>query len=264
MAKVSDPRARPRAESPGCRTGPDRVRALGEHDGGTGEGQQAEEDVEPEDGSPGPSEDQEAADQRAQGQAQAGHGGPDAQGPRPFSWAGVEVPDHREGAGLGCGSADAHHHPTGDEDIGGRGDRGDHRASAKDGHPGEHHLLAPEEVADGAEAQHEAGEGQGVPVHHPLQLTHRGVQLTLHVGQDDGDDGVVEEGQEETKRRVARAADRDRDMPSLTSEPFWRAEGSRSSSMGRAIPSGGDHATGGASNTCQPLVSSRRGGTLEA
>src|ERR1700731_4330278 len=52
-----------------------------------------------------------------------------------------------------------------------------------------------------------------------------------------------------TKRRVARAADRDRDIPSLTSEPFWRAEGCRSSSMGTAIPSGGDHATGGASQT---------------
>ena len=76
-------------------------------------------------------------------------------------------------------------------------DRGDDRAGAEDGHAGQHHLLAAEEVADGAEAQHEAGEGQGIAVHHPLQLAHRGVQVALHVGQNDRDDGVVEEGQEE-------------------------------------------------------------------
>ncbi len=76
-------------------------------------------------------------------------------------------------------------------------DGGDHRAGAEHRHAGQHDLLAPEEVADGAEAQHEAGEGQGVAVHHPLQLAHRGMQFALHIGQHHRDDRVVEEGQEE-------------------------------------------------------------------
>ena len=76
-------------EEPGyVESGPDRVRALGEHDGGTDEGQHAEEDVEPEDGPPRPAVDQEAADQRAEGQTQAGHGGPDAEGPCPAARSG--------------------------------------------------------------------------------------------------------------------------------------------------------------------------------
>ena len=67
--------------------------------------------------------------------------------------------------------------------------------------PAEHHLLAPEQVADGAEAQHQAGEGQGVAVHHPLELAHRGVQVALHIGQHHRHDGVVEERQEEDEEK---------------------------------------------------------------
>ena len=72
--------------------------------------------------------------------------------------------------------------------------------------PVEHHLLATEKVADGAETEHQAGERQGIAVHHPLQLADRGVQLALHVGEDNGDDGVVEKGQEkhEQERRQSR------------------------------------------------------------
>ena len=61
-------------------------------------------------------------------------------------------------------------------------------------------FLRPKQVADGAEAEHQAGEGQGVAVDHPLQLADRGVQATLHVGQHDGHDGVVEERQEEDEQ----------------------------------------------------------------
>ena len=108
--------------------------------------------------------------------------------------------DHRQGAGLRGGGADAHDHPTGDEDVGGGGDGGDDRAGAEHGHAEQDHLLAPEQVTDGPEAQHQAGEGQGVAVDHPLQLADRGVQVTLHIGQHHRHDGVVEEGQKEDEQ----------------------------------------------------------------
>jgi hypothetical protein len=43
-----------------------------------------------------------------------------------------------------------------DEHVGGRCHGRHHRAVAKGGHPCDHHLLAPEQVADGAEDQHQA------------------------------------------------------------------------------------------------------------
>ena len=88
-----------------------------------------------------------------------------------------------------------------DKDVGCRGNGSDDRSRTKDDDPGQKNLLAPEEVADGAEAQHEAGESEGVTVYHPLQLTHRCVQTTLDVGQDDRDDGVVQECQEQNEEQ---------------------------------------------------------------
>ena len=48
------------------------------------EGQHPEEDVEPEHGVPRPPADQNAADHRSEGQGEAGHRGPDSEGPSPF------------------------------------------------------------------------------------------------------------------------------------------------------------------------------------
>lgn len=108
--------------------------------------------------------------------------------------------DHRKRAGFGRGRTDAHDDTSCDQDVGIRCYRCDDRACAKDRHPGQHHLLASEQVADGAEAEHQAGEGQCVAIDHPLQLTDRSVQLALHVGQDNGDNRVVEERQEEDEQ----------------------------------------------------------------
>ena len=46
-------------------------------------------------------------------------------------------------------------------------------------------------------ASMKAGEGQRVGVDDPLQLRDAGVERGLHVGEGDGHDGGVEEGQEE-------------------------------------------------------------------
>src|SRR6266508_3405379 len=52
--------------------------------------------------------------------------------------------------------------------------------------------TAAQAVAEGAGGEHQAGEHQRVPVHHPLQLGHRGVQIRLHRAQRDGHDGGVQ------------------------------------------------------------------------
>ncbi len=109
--------------------------------------------------------------------------------------------DHRKGARFGRGCADPHDHPPGDEDVSGRGHRGNDRAGTEDSHSEQDHFLAPEKVTDRAEAQHEAGEGEGIAIHHPLQLAHGGVQVALHMGQHDGHNRVVEEGQEEDEEK---------------------------------------------------------------
>ena len=185
--------------------GPHRIGALGQHDGGADEGQSAEQDVGPENGPPRPAEHQQAADERTECQPEAGHSGPDPEGPGPLGAVGIEMSDHRKGAGLRGRRADAHDHPAGDEDVGGGGDGGDHRAGTEHGHSEQNHLLAPEQVADGAEAEHQTGEGQGVAVHHPLELAHRRVQVTLHICQHHGHDGVVEEGQKEDEQECGQS-----------------------------------------------------------
>ena len=200
MPKVSEPDRKAPSTKPGMSNRALTGSELSGRTSGTGEGEYAEEDVEPEDGTPGPAVHQEAPDERTEREPEARYRHPDAERPSTLPTVGIEVPDHRQRAGLGGGGTDAHDDPAGDEDVGRRGDRGDDRPGAEDGHAGQHHLLAPEEVADGAEAQHEAGEGQGVAVHHPLQLAHRCMQVCLHIGEHHRHDGVVEKGQEENEQ----------------------------------------------------------------
>ncbi len=69
----------PEHEAGDVEPGPDRIGALGQHDRGADEGQRPEEDVEPEDGPPGPAVDQQAPDERSERQPEAGYRGPDAE-----------------------------------------------------------------------------------------------------------------------------------------------------------------------------------------
>ena len=57
--------------------------------------------------------------------------------------------------------------------------------------------LAAQDVAQRPRRQHEAGEGQGVAVDHPLQGRDAGVQIALDVGQTHADDRVVKKGEEQ-------------------------------------------------------------------
>ena len=160
---------------------PDRVGTLGQHEGGAQQSQGPEEHVEPEDRPPRPSVDQKTSDQRTEGETQARDGRPYAERTGSGCPVWIELADHRQGAGFGRRCPHSHHHPTGDEDVTVGGDRAHDRTGDEDGYACEHHLLSPEQVAGGTEAQHEAGEGEGIAVDHPLQLSHRGVELALDV-----------------------------------------------------------------------------------
>ena len=93
---------------------------------------------------------------------------------------GIDVADHRQRRGLRGRGADAHDDATDHQFDGGRRDRADDRSAAEDRHADQHETLAAEVVAERAEHQHQAGEGQGVTADDPLQLRDVGVQLRLH------------------------------------------------------------------------------------
>ena len=79
------------------------------------EGDDAEAQVEPEDGTPAREPDQCAGDDRSERESQPRHCGPDAKGVRPRLAVGIDVPDDGERARLARRRADAHDHPAGDE-----------------------------------------------------------------------------------------------------------------------------------------------------
>ena len=112
--------------------------------------------------------------------------------------------------------------PTGDEPIDVARQRGHDGAATEDGDADQHDPLAAEDVAEHPGDEHEAGECERVAVDHPLQRGDPGVQIALHVGQADADDGVVQEGEEEDsaqggQRKGLRGGDRAR--PRLMSNP---------------------------------------------
>ena len=158
---------------------------------------QPEGEVEPEDRPPVPQADERAADDRPQGERQAGHGRPDADGPVPAALVGVQVPQHRQGARLARGGAQSHDGPPGDQHAGIRRHGTQHRSGAEDAGPGQHDELAAELVADHPARQHHARERQRVGADHPLQGGHPRVQGGLHAAQRDAHDRVVEERQEQ-------------------------------------------------------------------
>ena len=169
-------------------------------DGGEDEGHRAEAQVEPEDRPPARESDQRATDDRPERQGQARDGGPDPERIGAGCTIGVHVPDDRQRPGLARRGADAHDDATGDEPVHVARQRGHDGSAAEDGDAGEHDPLSTEDVTEHPRRQHEAGEGQCVPVDDPLQRRDAGVQVALDVGQPDADDGVVEEGEEEDRR----------------------------------------------------------------
>ena len=173
------------------------VGRLGHEDCRQHEGDGAEAQVEPEDGPPAREPHQCARDDRPQGQGEARDGRPHPQRVGSGLAVGVDVADDRQGAGLAGGSADPHDDATDDQPIDIARQRAHHGPGAEDRHSGEHDALAAKDVAQHPGRQHEAGEGERVAVHHPLQGGDARVQVALDVGQPDADDRVVEEGEEE-------------------------------------------------------------------
>ena len=134
---------------------------------------------------------QEPADQRAEGHAQAGHAGPDADGPAPFLGREHVGQDGQRG-GHDERAADAHEGPGGDELVGVLGQGGQARAEGEDHQAHLQGALAAEPVAQAAGGQEEPGEHQGVAVDDPLELAVGGVEVPHERGEGHVEDGVVQ------------------------------------------------------------------------
>ena len=154
-------------------------------------------EVEPEHVPPAADAHQDAAEDRPEGQGQGRDGRPYPQRPRSRGALRIHVPDDRERPRLAGRRPDSHDRPRRDERVHVRSQRPEQGPGDEHGYPAEHHPLAAKTIAQGARRQHQAGEHQSVPVDHPLQIRHTGVQRRLDVGESDADDRRVEERQEQ-------------------------------------------------------------------
>src|SRR4029077_6306593 len=188
-----------------------RVGALGQDPGRYDQRGQAEGHVEQENPPPAPRPDQRPAQDRAEREREPGYRGPDTERAVAAAFISIELPDHRQRAGLPRRRPYPHDRPGRNQypDAGsGGGQRG---AGAVHTRSGQHDLLAAELIAQHPAGQHETGERQGVGPDHPLQRGASAVQVLLNAGQRDADHRVVEESQEQDRaqgREGERAAPR--------------------------------------------------------
>ena len=165
---------------------------LGDVAEGQDSGDQADGDVDPEDGPPPDRADQQAPDDRAQRHAEPDDGAPDPDRLRPLLGVGERVGDDRHGHRVEHRTADgldhAEHHQR--SEVGGQAAE---EGSAHEGHEADHEGLAPAQaVRRGSREHQQAGQDQGVGVDGPLQAGDRGVQVFPDGGEGDVDDGHVE------------------------------------------------------------------------
>ena len=116
----------------------------------------------------------------------------------PAPVGGPELGDDREGGRHQAATADALHHPAGDEHRQVGGQRGDGRADDEDPQAGEQHPLPVDEVGDPADerqhrdvAEQEAGDDRG----RPLQRVDADADPAHHVGEGEHDDVGVGGGE---------------------------------------------------------------------
>jgi len=154
--------------------------------------------------------DEHAAEDRPQGQAQAEHRAPDAQGPGALAPVGDRIRDDRQGHRVEHGAAHGLHDPEQHEPSQAGGDTAQQRAEGEQAEP-ELEDPAPAEPVRGRAGEHQqAGQDERVGVDGPLQAADRGVQVSLDRRQRDVHDGGVEAHDQQ-----AQAAD-GQDEPSAT------------------------------------------------
>ena len=168
---------------------------VGEPGHGGVHAQQADWDVEVEDGFPPEPLGQHSADQRSDGDGRAQRSPPDPEC-RPSIGAVELLRDqgqrggehHRPARALGPTSQVQEQRAPGQAAQ--RGGRGE------DDQPEQEHALAPQAIGQRSRAEQEGGQGQRVGVDHPLQVREARLQRTLDRGQRDVDDRHVEQQHE--------------------------------------------------------------------
>jgi hypothetical protein len=95
------------------------------------------------------------------------------------------------------GATDALDRPSEDELTRGGREGCCGRPGGEDRQPDDEQAFAPEPIAERRAGQQQDGEGEGVGIHHPLELRDRGAEIGADDGQGGGDDEVVEGGHED-------------------------------------------------------------------
>ena len=96
---------------------------------------------------------------------------------------GEEVADNGQGPRFGGGRAHPHDDPGADQHGSGGGQGTEEGTSGEHTEPAEHHLAPPEAVRKRTGDEHQAREGEGITVDHPLQGADAGVQAGLDIRQ---------------------------------------------------------------------------------
>ncbi len=164
---------------------------------GEEDGDEADGEVDPEDGAPADGLGEGSSDERADGEGDAGDGSPDADGAGSCLGVGKDVGDDGEGDGVEHGSAEALDGSKGDELVDGVGERAEKRPEAEGRQADEEAAAAAEAVGHGAGEHEEGGDDEGVGVEDPLQAGELGVEIVLDGGEGDVDDGDVHPDEQE-------------------------------------------------------------------
>ena len=173
-----------------------RPAALAQAARGEGQEQEPERDVEPEDPLPGQPVDDQPAEQRPDGDAEAAHAGPHAQG-EPAALGRVGGRQQRQRQRGDDRAPGALQRAGQDERARRRGQGRGGRGEREEGEAGQEDAAAPEAVAErgGRDEQHR--EGQRVGVDRPLQVLDGRAEVLPDRGQRDRDDEVVQRGHEQ-------------------------------------------------------------------
>lgn len=107
-------------------------------------------------------------------------------------------PTQRERAGEHDGGAEPLRRASGDQRTDAQGERARHRAGEKEREPREEDALSTIEIAHVAGGEHEAREGEGVRIDHPLQPGRPRARGGADGRERDVDDRDIELNEEET------------------------------------------------------------------
>ena len=166
--------------------------AVGQEEGGTGDGHTADRQVHEQRPAPRGVGGEDPTEQQADGATTTGDGAVDAEGPPALGRVGECRGQHGQGGRCQQSAEGALEHPGEQEHGEAGGEATDGRGSGESGQTDHERPLAAEDVGEATAEQQQAAEGQGVAGHDPLAISVGEAERMLGGRQGDIHDGGVQ------------------------------------------------------------------------